>query len=297
MTTSSLGLRREGKLQMDTKDIEEDYNEEEDLDFDPSKRVDVDNDSDGEAVVDDDEQGVRVNYSNIESESGGLVKTRRARELEEINNRKNKYEGLASSVSQRANELWAQLKLEADGRLATNSNGSVLAESKPEEIVTGEEMITIERTYKFAGETIREKKTVPISSAEAVEYLNNLKFQTESKKETAPSQEQQAIKEQNRTKNDTEVDRTKLRRPLKRPPILEQIISGSLKPKLSTLEKSKLDWATYVDKEGINDELNAHNKDGYLAKQDFLNKVDSVKEQEYRDMRRKEMAMRLEAQK
>lgn len=75
---------------------------------------------------------------------------------------------------------------------------------------------------------------------------------------------------------------------------MEQIISGALKPKLSTLEKSKLDWATYVDKEGINDELSAHNKDGYLAKQDFLNKVDSVKENEYKELRRKEMMIRLQ---
>lgn len=274
---------------------EDEYIEEEDEDFDPTKSGGAEgpegDDGDGDDDDDDEDGRITANYSNIESESGGLVKTRRARELEELNNKKNRYEGLANSVSQRANDIWDELRQDAYGRLQTKYNGSVLSADDVARASDqkGEEMITIERTYKFAGETIKEKKTVPISSAEAVEYLNNLKFQ----KEEVPKASDKKVPEESKGK----VDRNNLRRPLKRPPILEQIISGSLKPKLSTLEKSKLDWASYVDKEGINDELNAHNKDGYLAKQDFLNKVDSVKEQEYRDMRRKEMAMRLETQK
>uniref|UniRef100_A0A1E1W1C1 Craniofacial development protein 1 n=2 Tax=Pectinophora gossypiella TaxID=13191 RepID=A0A1E1W1C1_PECGO len=48
------------------------------------------------------------------------------------------------------------------------------------------------------------------------------------------------------------------------------------KNKLSTLEKSKLDWATYKQEEGIEEEIQSHNKGkhGYLERQDFLERAD-----------------------
>ena len=57
-----------------------------------------------------------------------------------------------------------------------------------------------------------------------------------------------------------------------------------------------MDWATYVDKEGLNDELTLYNKDGYLAKQDFLNRVEMVKDSRYRELRQKQLAMQLQEQ-
>ncbi|CEG63764.1 Putative FAFL017Wp [Rhizopus microsporus] len=45
-------------------------------------------------------------------------------------------------------------------------------------------------------------------------------------------------------------------------------------PKMNTLEKSKLDWKTFVEKEGIKDELTYKNKDGYVEKVEFLQRVD-----------------------
>lgn len=51
-------------------------------------------------------------------------------------------------------------------------------------------------------------------------------------------------------------------------------------PKLNTIEKSKLDWAGYVDQEGIKEELDKaeKGKDGYLGKQDFLGRVGAKRE-------------------
>ncbi|XP_075224578.1 yeti [Lycorma delicatula] len=48
------------------------------------------------------------------------------------------------------------------------------------------------------------------------------------------------------------------------------------KGKLSTLEKSKLDWDNFKKNEGIEEDLQKHNKgkDGYLEKQDFLERTD-----------------------
>ncbi|KAI8393649.1 bucentaur or craniofacial development-domain-containing protein [Radiomyces spectabilis] len=45
-------------------------------------------------------------------------------------------------------------------------------------------------------------------------------------------------------------------------------------PKMNTLDKSRLDWQHYVDREGIRDDLKYRNKDGYMEKVAFLNRVD-----------------------
>ncbi|RKP05830.1 bucentaur or craniofacial development-domain-containing protein [Thamnocephalis sphaerospora] len=44
------------------------------------------------------------------------------------------------------------------------------------------------------------------------------------------------------------------------------------KQRTNTLEKSKQDWESFVDREGIRDELLYANKDGYLEKRDFLDR-------------------------
>lgn len=48
------------------------------------------------------------------------------------------------------------------------------------------------------------------------------------------------------------------------------------KNKLSTLEKTKLDWNSFKRSQGIEEELQTHNKgkDGYLERQDFLQRAD-----------------------
>lgn len=48
------------------------------------------------------------------------------------------------------------------------------------------------------------------------------------------------------------------------------------KNKLSVLEKTKLDWTGFKRNEGIDEELQTHNKgrDGYLERQDFLQRTD-----------------------
>lgn len=129
---------------------------------------------------------------------------------------------------------------------------------------TGEEMITIKRTYAFAGEAITEEKTVPKSSAEARLYLQSQQTSPDpiSKPGAQPP----------------------LRRPKKRVSMFEPSsdslgqasnASKGKGPKLNTIEKSKLDWAGYVDKEGMKDELDGaeKSKDGYLGKKEFLDRV------------------------
>jgi len=139
-----------------------------------------------------------------------------------------------------------------------------------------EETITIKRTYVFAGETITEEKEVPNTSAEARLYLQ--------------SQQQEA----NTSASAASGTKPPLRRPKKRTSMFEPNPEGTVKgltptgasankgPKLNTIEKSKLDWAGFVDKEGIQEELDGAGKakEGYLGRMDFLGRVGAKREDE-----------------
>ena len=63
------------------------------------------------------------------------------------------------------------------------------------------------------------------------------------------------------------------RRPMKRKSNLEAMTKSKKPPKLNVLEKSRLDWAGFVDKEGIKDDLKTYNKDGYIERQEFLKRT------------------------
>lgn len=149
-----------------------------------------------------------------------------------------------------------------------------------------EEMITIKRTYKFAGEVHTEEKTVPKSSAEAKLWLSQQSFQSQTALGVGAT----------------------LRRPLRRISRFDPNHSNMAafqknwnktgsKPgragfdglKLNTVEKSKQDWAAHIDREGLQEELQeaAKAKGGYLGRQDFLNEVEQKREEEARAARMK----------
>ncbi|KTW31749.1 uncharacterized protein T551_01010 [Pneumocystis jirovecii RU7] len=105
-----------------------------------------------------------------------------------------------------------------------------------------EEKIKISRTYEFAGKVETEEKFVLKDSAEAKVHFSSI--------------------------NLVQTSKPPLRRPTKRVSSLEA--SNNKTVKLNTLEKSRLDWAKFVDKEGISEELKNASKDGYIDKQLFL---------------------------
>ena len=57
--------------------------------------------------------------------------------------------------------------------------------------------------------------------------------------------------------------------------------------KLNTVEKSRMDWAGYVDKEGFKDdlELASKSKASYAARQDFLARSEAIREEDARRAR------------
>ncbi|XP_066992229.2 craniofacial development protein 1 [Anabrus simplex] len=121
-----------------------------------------------------------------------------------------------------------------------------------------ENKVTITKVYEFAGEEVKITKQVDADSIEA---------RVMASKETKPTAS-------------TPSPPPAVRGPVRPTGGLKGLSSvlGQLgkKPKLGTLEKSKLDWEKYKQAEGIQDELQAHNrgKDGYLEKQDFLQRTD-----------------------
>lgn len=145
-----------------------------------------------------------------------------------------------------------------------------------------EEMITVKRHYKFAGEMHIEEKSVLKSSAEAQLWLKQ-----QEKKDTA-------------TKDGTAGKHRPLRRISRFDPNysnLEAFRNHSIKtqpeaftgPKLNLVEKSKMDWAAHVDKEGLKDELEVHSKakEAYMNRMDFLSEVGQRQEEEARAARQK----------
>lgn len=164
----------------------------------------------------------------------------------------------------------------------TRETTSVAANSQgvaPAEASIAEDMILIKRTYEFAGETVAEEKQVPKSSAEARLYLA-------------------AVAAQQNPTTSTPNKKPSLRRPKKRtsmfepPPDDSPLSTAGSKgkgTKLNTIEKSKLDWAGYVDKEGIKDELEGAEKakDGYLGRMDFLDKMSAKREGDISTLKKK----------
>lgn len=162
----------------------------------------------------------------------------------------------------------------------------------------GDDMIMIQRTYNFAGKIHVEEKLVQRDSAEARLWLQS---QPSEKARSQPS--------------DTNI--TKPLRPPKKArrsifePITEPLPqrtdlrfgvnnirrdgkgaaanSGVQAKKLNTVEKSKMDWAGFVDKEGIKDELETAGKakGAYLDQREFLARVEEKREEDARRARMK----------
>eukprot|EP00090_Calanus_glacialis_P042208 TRINITY_DN74932_c0_g1_i1.p1 TRINITY_DN74932_c0_g1~~TRINITY_DN74932_c0_g1_i1.p1 ORF type:complete len:333 (+),score=137.37 TRINITY_DN74932_c0_g1_i1:33-1031(+) len=120
--------------------------------------------------------------------------------------------------------------------------------SKASELTGSDNKIEITKVYDFAGEVVKVSKQVSADSSEAQKFLK-------SQEATAsPSSGQ-----------------------VKRPGGLAGIV-GSIgkKAKMGCLDKSKIDWNSFVDESGIKDELKTFNKgkEGYVEKQMFLERAD-----------------------
>lgn len=151
----------------------------------------------------------------------------------------------------------------------TNSNKPLVKADeleKPKE----PEKVKITKVFDFAGEEVRVTKEVDASSKEAKSFL---KQNEKEKPQAAPSLPAgSGIKRASGMSN-----------------LLGKI--GAKKQKMSTLEKSKLDWESFKEEEGIGEELALHNrgKEGYIERKAFLERVDHRQFEIERDLRLSKM--------
>ncbi|KAG0081101.1 swr complex subunit [Podila epicladia] len=188
-------------------------------------------------------------------------------------------------------------------------------------------MVTITTSYEFAGETVTVTKDVPEDSKEAKEFaqknLANGSIPPGTSSDQSAPQPTSIEATSSTLSTDTiystpepgstdpvknEEKPSQGPKIVTRPSILDSLSKkgpvryvrkkstldelaatyGVKKPaKLNTLEKSKLDWNQFVGKEGIEDELKHHNKDGYMEKVAFLQRTDARRDQEYQAMKKK----------
>ncbi|RKF63311.1 SWR1-complex protein 5 [Golovinomyces cichoracearum] len=147
--------------------------------------------------------------------------------------------------------------------------------------------ITINRVYKFAGKTHSEQKVVASNSAEAKLYLqtnpDNSDAPPSPKPKRHPKLARRSIFE---PVNEAIPQRSDLCLGIRKK-TLTSVDPSSPEKKLNTVEKSALDWASFVDKEGIAHQLDAagKSKDAFKARQEFLARVEQKKEYESRRAR------------
>ncbi|CAK7905682.1 SWR1-complex protein 5 [[Candida] anglica] len=309
----------------------EDYDEEEDEDYDPSAKKNSDKQS-GEIEEDDDdvsdldnenEKEAIPDFSAIESGGERLVMTRRQREQEQLNESKHTMNGLVqeqkTSSGINIDELFQSLKQSSskgheildqrDTSVVSSTSTTTLdkanqssestksTESNKKQKLSNEpEMITIQTSYSFAGKVVTETKSVEAGSAEAKAYQNSTGNISSSAADGSTNTIQRSFVPVVRMVDGNHVE---LRIKLKRPSLIDKFLSsqGNKSSKLSTLEKSRLDWASFVDKRKLQDDLKKHNKAGYLDKQDFLNRVESKKDEQYRVAQEEERKNRMNEEK
>ncbi|KAG7131641.1 SWR1-complex protein 5 like [Verticillium longisporum] len=207
-----------------------------------------------------------------EGGEGGLVKTRsmRAQEKEE-----KKAATIAGPVT--VDEADA-MDLDAPG-----------AAPAPPEAETDDpsSMIRIKRTYNFAGKVHTEEKLVPRDSAEAKLHLA---AQGDVLPTTSASDEQETPRVLRRAFRSAFEPVVDVLAPTRKDLNLGVTVrirarderDAQEAKKLNTVEKSRMDWAGYVDKEGLKDELElaGRSKDSYAGRQDFLARSEALREEE-----------------
>lgn len=260
---------------------DEEYDEDEDEDYDPSKKV---AEEEPESEGSDHEQ--EPDYSAINT-GYSQIKTRTQRYQENLEGKTGLKQNngiiTESTLNVDVDAIFNALRSGEKDEWASLVNKDAPKEEekpapKPANESLGIKQVRIETSYTFAGKLVRETKLVDEDSAEAKAYLSSTSGVVQSAGENGRKSFVTVIRELPGTS-----ESVPLRIKLKRSSLIDKFLasSGDKKNKLTTLEKSRLDWASFVDKRSIKDDLALHNKAGYLDKQDFLGRVDANRDENY----------------
>ncbi|CAK9803959.1 Craniofacial development protein 1 [Anthophora plagiata] len=167
----------------------------------------------------------------------------------------------------RADSLWADFMKDTEVTPKSKAESTTHKPKEKSQLIEKpkvEEKVKITKVFEFAGEEVKIEKEVPIDSAEARLSLSSADNSEKTANSASP-----AGRGSGRGRGSG----------FKRAglggisSVLGQI---GKKAKISTLEKSKLDWDSYKKQENLEEEITTHNKgkDGYLERQDFLQRAD-----------------------
>ncbi|XP_041852320.1 craniofacial development protein 1 isoform X2 [Melanotaenia boesemani] len=165
-----------------------------------------------------------------------------------------------SDVGSRPKESASGSQSDSKQEASSDSSGLKFSCLSSETKASEPAMVTITKVFDFAGEEVRVNKEVSADSREAKSYLKSQTAEQEENRNPSPSQ--------------PPLPGPSAKRPAGMSSILSRI--GGKKQKISTLEKSKMDWDTFKSEEGITEELAIHNrgKEGYVERKNFLERVD-----------------------
>lgn len=198
--------------------------------------------------------------------------------------------GSENARKKKEDELWASFlndvgpkskaapspQVKATEETEETSSNKLLAKADELEKPKESEKVKITKVFDFAGEEVRVTKEVDAASKEAKSFLK----QNEKEKPQAvvPSAAAPALPAGSGIKRSSGMSS-----------LLGKI--GAKKQKMSTLEKSKLDWENFKEEEGIGEELAIHNrgKEGYIERKAFLDRVDHRQFEIERDLRLSKM--------
>jgi len=178
---------------------------------------------------------------------------------------------------------------ETDPKSPTTTRTQTALKEKESSTLDGDpdSMIMIKRTYNFAGKIYTEQKLVPHSSAEAKLFLASQTTSTpqETSTETPHSSTSKPKRPLKRARKSVFEPLTEipLRTDLHFGPRKESEVAltdvGKGAKKLNTVDKSAMDWARFVDTEGIKDDLDkaGKSKGAYRERQEFLARVEEKK--------------------
>ncbi|KAJ0069262.1 hypothetical protein NL108_003195, partial [Boleophthalmus pectinirostris] len=160
----------------------------------------------------------------------------------------------------KSDDLWASFLCDVGSRpkpstAATDSDTTSKGETQSSTVKTASPKVdtkpsepakmTITKVFDFAGEEVRVNKEVAADSREAKSFLKS-----------------QSSAQENKEKEEESSLPCPSSAAASRPPGLTGILGriGGKKQKMSTLEKSKMDWDAFKTEEGISEELAIHNR-------------------------------------
>ncbi|XP_044270890.1 craniofacial development protein 1 [Tribolium madens] len=247
-----------------------------DEDYVPDKKEEnvseVESDGDPESDLSDSEN-VSAKAKKRTKHSSKARKKQKPIEEEVVTTKSESKQVTEEEKKKLADDIWAdfmkdtgfQSKKDIAKNLPTNSSKSTTVDSVKKTHIEEKkpETVKITQVFKFAGEEVKVEKEVVKDSIDA--RLSN----------KSTSEPGKAFKSKGGLSG-----------------ILSQL---GKKPKISTLEKSKLDWDQFKKEENLQEELLNHNKgkDGYLERQDFLQRADLRRFEIEKEIRSKERSKRL----